>query len=134
MKLFLFFISSLVVIQSLHAAISAEAISAKEEVKVLTLLNNFCGDSWCEGAYDIHFKAIEFTPYNEIYILAAVTPMDSHYDTKNNSVALHCQVFDHSVITDTLTTTENDQRYEAEQRLYEVVSECIDTALYSKSI
>ena len=82
MKFFLFLISSFI-IQSLQADVSADAISAKEEKKVLTLLNNFCGDSWCEGAYDIHFKKIEFTVYNEIYILAAATPIDGHYDIKD---------------------------------------------------
>lgn len=134
MKLMLFFISSLVLIPSLHAEISANSISEIEENKVLLLLNNFCGDSWCEGAYEIDFKAIEFTPTNEIYILAAATPADSQYDTKNNAVVLHCQVSEPSVITDTLNAEENEQKYEAEQRLYEVVSDCIDTALYSKPI
>ena len=131
---FLILISSLFIIQTLQAKVRTESITAKQETKVLMLLNNFCGDSWCEGSYDIHFKAIEFTPNDEIYILASATPMDSNYDSKTSSVALHCQIVEPSIIMDTLTAKENEQLYEAEQRLYEAVSDCIDSALYSKPI
>ena len=131
---FLIFICSFLIMQALHAEVIAEAITTSEESKVLTLLNNFCGDSWCEGAYDIHFKAIEFTTDQEIFILASAVPMDSNFDSKTNSVSLHCLIAEPSIIMDTLTKKENEQLYEAEQRLYDVVSECIDTALYSKPI
>ena len=120
--------------QTLHAEVIAEAITTSEESKVLTLLNNFCGDSWCEGSYDIHFKAIEFTTDQEIFILASAIPMDSNFESKTNSVSLHCLIAEPSIIMDTLTKKENEQLHEAEQRLYDVVSECIDTELYSKPI
>ena len=146
MKHILIFICSLFTIQTLQADMLAKSITTQEENTVLTLLNNFCGDSWCEGDYDILFNQIQFTPNDEIFILASATPMsanldvnsdsnsNSDLDNKTNPVSLYCQISEPSIIMDTLTIKDKEQLSEAEQRLYNVVSDCIDTALYSKPI
>ncbi len=113
-------------------AAQANAISQTEEKKVLLLLNNFCGDAWCEGAYDIHFKSIQFNSSHKAYVLAAATTADSSDESTASSIPFHCEIPDAQIFLDTLHTSHGEQLYEAERRLFEIISNCIDTALYIK--
>ncbi len=114
------------------ASTLTNAISPVEEKKVLLLLNNFCGDTWCEGAYDIQFKSIQFDPSHKAYILAAATTADSSDESTVTSIPFNCEIVDAQIILDTLQTTDGEKLYQAERQLFQIISSCIDTALYIK--
>lgn len=107
-------------------------ITEIEEKKVLLLLNNFCGDAWCEGTYDIQFKSIQFDPYHKAYVLAAATTADSSDESTATAIPFHCEIADAQIIVDTLQSADGDELYQAERRLFQIISSCIDTALYGK--
>ena len=108
------------------------AITEIEEKKVLLLLNNFCGDAWCEGTYDIQFKSIQFDPSDKAYVLAAATTADSSDESTATSIPFHCEIADAQIIVDTLKSAGDEELYQAERRLFQIISGCIDTALYVK--
>ncbi len=131
------FILSLMTCFALNAAArtedSPQSISAAEELQVITLLNNFCGDSWCEGDYEIDFKSVKFSDPHQIIIEAAATSASSGNSANvTNPIPLNCQIEEPAVILDTLRLNNPEETYLAEQRLYVAVSVCIDSALYAK--
>ncbi|HWU43883.1 MAG TPA: hypothetical protein VN132_10605 [Bdellovibrio sp.] len=54
---------TLILISSLFLGLAAQAsfVSVQQQNKLLQVLDEACGDSWCEGNYDINFKAISCT-------------------------------------------------------------------------
>lgn len=112
--------------------VNTDAVTSAEEIQVLTLLNNFCGDAWCEGSYDIEFRSIKYNQANNFYILAAATTVDTTDESTSQSIGFKCDIQDPNLILDTLTASTGESLYHAERRLFAVITDCIDTALYTK--
>ncbi len=48
-------------VQSVEQDVSSNALTKKQESKVLKLIDDICGDSWCEGDHDFHFDSLTCT-------------------------------------------------------------------------
>lgn len=48
--------------QSSEQDLRKNALTETQASAVLTLVDNICGDSWCEGDHNFHFDRIECTP------------------------------------------------------------------------
>ena len=130
----LFFSFLIAIVFSLNSLALSESkvLTPKEERHVVTLLNNFCGDAWCEGIYDIEFKTIVFNDKNHFYIIAAATTADASDELTAVSISFECEIKNPSIILDTVKSRDEEALFLAETRLFETVTQCIDTALYSK--
>jgi hypothetical protein len=49
-------------VQSVQTELSAKALTKQQASAVLSLVDNICGDTWCEGDHNFHFDRIECAP------------------------------------------------------------------------
>lgn len=77
---------------NIFAAGSDFDLNNEDQKIVLDSLNNICGDTWCEGEFDIKFVSIEFQPEADsghyiINFLAA-----NNYSKENTKNNISCEV------------------------------------------
>ena len=48
-------------VQSLQQELGKNALTSKQASTVLELVDNICGDTWCEGDHNFHFDRIDCT-------------------------------------------------------------------------
>ena len=95
------------------------------------MLNNFCGDAWCEGAYDIQFNSIQLNHSASVFVLAAATTADPSDESTANSIPFQCHM-DDSLIENVIQAQDSEALYQSQSELFNAISDCIAAALYRR--
>lgn len=113
------------------------AFNHHDQKVILDYLNDACADAWCEGPVQISFKSVVFDVRTNSYIIFAKTIKEQGEDTSPEPISFNCVVKEASII-DQLKSSIDDQftpeSSKAREKLFTVISTCIDEKVLSKLI
>lgn len=100
-------------------------LSSTDEKKVLTLLDDICGDTWCEGDYDWRFKKLRCSFADESCTLTMLVVDPAYDDQPARTFWRSCKMGGLSGWTSLVDEAQNG--YESlNDGFYDEVSDCID--------
>lgn len=112
---------------------SAPAVTAEDSQVITDYLNNICGDTWCEGEYELSFYnvvAVEQADQIKYYVnFSAVNSYEPNDIQKMVACEIHSPEFIEIVVSDLRT---NKYASEAVMVLDSEVDRCIDESFYQK--
>ena len=102
---------------------SAFELNVEQEKTVLGILNDVCGDTWCEGPFNITFTAVKFESTEGVYILK--------YEAEDiKKLNFSCKVQNAELIENIIQNpmgSENSQ-------LYSVIDQCLQRDLLEQTL
>ncbi len=129
-KITLIIILSLVTLQ-----VSAQSLQLNQlqQDLILSDLNNICGDTWCEGEYDLNFKAIypQAAESKNIYVIEFLAK--NTYENEAPTQQVNCEIEETALIQKIAANLNQPHISEDLQtQLYQKIDACIYEHLYSK--
>ncbi len=129
MKKIMFLVVSSLLLFS--AAASAQNLNVEDEKLIVDILNDICGDTWCEGPVEIDFKSVNYNDSRAGYVIRVSTLKDASNDLAQSVINFECTINDSSVI-ENLTSSKDlfdDKSVEARTKLMQQIDLCIDQKL-----
>lgn len=122
---FFIFLASLLMLQPLHAAPTNLELSPDQENRILSSLNNICGDTWCSGEYNLNFSSIKFREEfgSQHYVIGLL--VQNSYDDKAETRQLSCNLEDLQLIQQLVHSDGSFSHEVLEQQLYQEVNNCL---------
>ncbi|MGZ3691295.1 MAG: hypothetical protein ACXVAX_07315 [Pseudobdellovibrio sp.] len=111
---------------------SLELTSAQQNI-ILSDLNNICGDTWCEGDFDLNFQSLTLKKEatKTVYVLEF-----SAKDTYDNAAPLRqveCEIENIDLIQKIVSTTSGLViTQDLQSELYRKIDACVYEHLYTK--
>lgn len=114
---------------SVQSELKHNALTSKQASKVLELVDDICGDSWCEGDHNFHFDRIECsrgcgTASGTCRLAFRIFPYDSDLKT-GPTYALSCQTSGFNGFASLVDTAPNGDQ-SLNWQYYDALSACID--------
>ncbi len=115
--------------ESTQQELTTNPLTNKQANTVLKLVDDICGDSWCEGDHDFHFDSIEckracgHAP-GTCRLMFRVFPYDSDLKT-GPTYTRHCQTSGFSSFASLVDTAPNGTQ-SLNWEYYDALSSCID--------
>lgn len=114
---------------------SSRALDFLEEKIILDRLNDVCGDTWCEGEYNIIFTSVSFNtetqseikPTYKINIVA-----QNSYSAELPKLTIFCEIENVTLIQKIIYNTIHSQFDPSEAELFNLVDICLGEKLSSK--
>ncbi len=108
---------------NVYALNSQFDLTHEDEDIILLQLNNICGDTWCEGEYELNFTSILFHEENKGFYQIQFQAEDKK---------ISCDIKNVQTVQKVLWNLKNSASDETELEFYKMIDDCINEKLYSK--
>lgn len=106
-------------------------LNPQQEKTILNRLNDICGDSWCEGEYNLVFQSVLYVEEIKSHYVITFSAQDS-YTAEAPLMMFSCDIENTYMVQAVLFNALNLRTNESENELYNVVNTCIYEKLSAK--
>ena len=114
------------------AAVYTPVLTETQEKIILNRLNDFCGDSWCEGEFNLTFSSVQYHKQDNLDFYVIHFAAENSYVPNQPLNFVFCQINEIELIQKIVTSDDLHSRVEGEYELYNQVNSCISEKLTSK--
>lgn len=127
-------IAKILMMLMLALQVSAQSLELNETQAhfIINDLNNICGDTWCEGEYDLNFQAIYLKSGAEgdVYVLEFLAR--NTYEPNAEVISVKCEISDLALIQKIAQLNQLTITHDLQYELYRQVDICINEHLYNR--
>ena len=105
-------------------------LTEQQQKLILDELNNICGDTWCEGEYNITFLTLEYQQLDnsEHYLIKFMA--QASYMANQTAIFESCQIKNVNLIRNIVLSEDAVIRSESESEFYNQIDICLADKLF----
>ena len=107
-------------------------LNQNQQNLILSDLNNICGDTWCEGDYDLNFQSLYFKAGESRNIYVLEFSAKNTYESNAPIQLVACEIEDVELIQKITTSGLPTINQDLQSELYKKIDTCVYEHLYNK--
>ncbi len=106
-------------------------LTPEQQDHIVGQLNDFCGDAWCEGEYDLTFTSVQYQQIGKVGFYAInLIAKDGFQELNAKKINVICEIHDVALIQRIVYNHAHGISDDSESDLFSHVDHCLGEKLY----